>query len=150
MPDDVRYETVDIARVNAKGHNIRMTPTLMVFVGGKLEHTSSGLLRGDRLQAFLDRSGVGESDDADLSDNLSPWSNPRRSYRDFERGPIRDRFAWWLLGKWLGFDGAGLMMILPWLLKARRSSQNRTHKEKSRWKVSNRQTVRRKRPKMKQ
>lgn len=122
MPEDVCYETVDIKSVNAKGYNVRVTPTLMVFVDGKLEHTSSGLLRGDRLRAFLDRWGLGNNDDepndADLSDDLNPWSNPRR----WERGPIRDRiddaktrFAWWLLGKWLGFAAGSIAVILPWL-----------------------------------
>lgn len=121
MPDDVRYETVDIQSVNAKGYNARVTPTLMVFVDGKLQDTSSGLLRGDRLRAFLVRWGFSDSDDrhvdADLSDDLNPWSNPRR----WERGPIRDRiddaktrFAWWLLAKWLGFAGCGAALVCPW------------------------------------
>ncbi|TWT50401.1 hypothetical protein Pla22_31440 [Rubripirellula amarantea] len=55
MPSDVRYETVDIQSVNAKDYNVRTTATLIVFVDGNLEDTSSGLLRGDRLRAFLDR-----------------------------------------------------------------------------------------------
>jgi hypothetical protein len=128
MPDDVRYETIDIARVNAKGYNVRTTPTMMVFVDGKLEDTSSGLLRGDRLRAFLDRWGFRESDDrqddADLSDKLNPWSNPRR----WEKGPVRDRienakdrFAWWLPAKWLGFAGDGAAIILLWLFVAHRA-----------------------------
>ncbi|SMP42396.1 hypothetical protein SAMN06265222_101775 [Neorhodopirellula lusitana] len=62
MPDDVRYETIDTAKANAKGYNIRTTPTLMVFVDGKLEHTPSGLLRGDRLNAFLNRWGFNYRD----------------------------------------------------------------------------------------
>ncbi|TWT69721.1 trypsin-like peptidase domain-containing protein [Crateriforma conspicua] len=123
MPDDVRYETVDIAAVNAKGYNVRTTPTLMIFVDGKLEHTESGLLRGDRLRAFLDRWGFTDNDpqpdDADRTDDdFNPWINPRR----WDRGPIRDRiddakdrFAWWLLGKWLGFAGGGAAVLFPWL-----------------------------------
>ncbi|TWU58508.1 hypothetical protein Poly51_12870 [Rubripirellula tenax] len=123
MPDDVRYETIDIAKANAKGYNIRTTPTLMVFVDGRLEHTSSGLLRGDRLTAFLDRWGFGSRDlhpeelePAD--DDFNPWTNNRR----WNRGPVRDRidnakdkFAWWLLGKWLGFAGGGVAIVFPWL-----------------------------------
>ena len=92
MPDDVRYETFDIEKVNEAGYKIRTTPTLMVFVDGKLEDTSSGLLRGDRLRAFLDRWGFTDNDtqpdDADRTDDdFNPWSNPRR----WNRGPIRDR-----------------------------------------------------------
>ena len=95
----------------------------MVFVDGKLEETSSGLLRGDRLRAFLDRWGFTDNDtqpdDADRTDDdFNPWSNPRR----WDRGPIRDRiddakdrFAWWLLGKWLGFAGGGAAIVFPWL-----------------------------------
>jgi hypothetical protein len=124
MPNDVRYETIDIAKANAKGYNIRTTPTLMVFVDGRLEHTTSGLLRGDRLTAFLDRWGFGnrephpeEVEPAD--DDFNPWKNDRR----WNRGPVRDRidnakskFAWWLLGKWLGFGAGGAAIILPWLI----------------------------------
>ncbi|WP_404309706.1 thioredoxin family protein [Neorhodopirellula lusitana] len=137
MPDDVRYETLDIAKANAEGYNIRVTPTLMVFVDGNLEHTTSGLLRGDRLRAFLDRWGFTDNeaqpDDTDLSDDLNPWSNPHR----WDRGPVRDRiedakdrFAWWLLAKWLGFAGGGSVIALPWLffiyraLRKVRSSEN--------------------------
>lgn len=124
MPDDVRYETVDIKKAIASGYNVKTTPTLMVFVDGKLEDTSSGLLRGDSLRAFLDRWGFSDSetqpDDADRTDDdLNPWSNPRR----WERGPIRDRidnakdrFAWWLIGKWLGFAGGGMAIVFPWML----------------------------------
>ncbi|TWU58503.1 hypothetical protein Poly51_12820 [Rubripirellula tenax] len=123
MPDDVRYETFDIEKVNEAGYKIRTTPTLMVFVDGKLEDTSSGLLRGDRLRAFLDRWGFTDNetqpDDADRTDdNFNPWSNPRR----WNRGPIRDRideakdrFARWLIGKWLGFAGSGAAVLFPWL-----------------------------------
>ena len=123
MPDDVRYETFEIEKVNEAGYKIRTTPTLMVFVDGKLEDTSSGLLRGDRLRAFLDRWGFTDNetqpDDADRSDDdLNPWSNPRR----WNRGPIRDRiddakdrFAWWLVGKWLAFAGGGAAVLFPWL-----------------------------------
>ncbi|MCC9644448.1 hypothetical protein LOC71_19425 [Rhodopirellula sp. JC740] len=155
MPDDVHYEAVGIKNATTNGDIIRSTPTLMVFVDNQLKHTASGLLRGDRLQAFHARWGFSyrneddQPNDADLSDDLNPWSNPRR----WERGPVRDRiddaktrFAWWLLAKWLGFAGAGLMAIFPWLLITRRSSQNRTHREESRRNVRNRQTVRRKRP----
>ncbi|MCC9654904.1 thioredoxin family protein [Rhodopirellula halodulae] len=84
MPDDVRYESVDIENVIAKGYNVSVTPTLMVFVDNQLKHTASGLLRSDRLQAFLARWGFSnrneedQPDDADLSDDLNPWSNPRR------------------------------------------------------------------------
>jgi hypothetical protein len=35
MPADVRYETLGIAKANAKGYNIRVTPTLIVFVENK-------------------------------------------------------------------------------------------------------------------
>jgi hypothetical protein len=96
---------------------------MMVFVDGKLEDTSSGLLRGDRLRAFLDRWGFTNSetqpDDADRTDDdLNPWSNPNR----WERGPIRDhidkaksQFAWWLIGKWLCIVGVGAAIVLPWL-----------------------------------
>ena len=52
----------------------------MVFVDGKLEDTSSGLPRGDRLRAFLDRWGF-------TDDDFNPWSNPKR----WNPGPIRDR-----------------------------------------------------------
>jgi len=124
MPDDVRYETLDITKANAKGYNIRTTPTLMVFVDGNLEHTSSGLLRGDRLNAFLNRWGFNNSDPQPeevepADDDYNPWSNNRR----WNRGPIRDRvdnaksqFAWWLLGKWLGFAAGGVAITLPWLI----------------------------------
>lgn len=125
MPADVRYETVDIDRANAKGLDIRTTPTLLVFVDGKLESRSSGLLRGDALRSFLDRWGFGDhsedhADDADpTDDDLNPWSNSRR----WERGPIRDRiddtkdrFAWWLLAKWFGFAGGGFAVVFPWLV----------------------------------
>ncbi|TWU48703.1 hypothetical protein Poly51_46040 [Rubripirellula tenax] len=122
IPNDVRYETIDIERVNAKGYEVRTTPTLMVFVDGKLQGTSSGLLRGDRLRAFLDRWGFGENqtepDETEPADDFNPWNNPRR----WNRGPIRDRideaksrFAWWLLGKWLGFGSGGIAVIFPWL-----------------------------------
>ncbi|MDA8744746.1 hypothetical protein N9N28_08955 [Rubripirellula amarantea] len=124
MPSDVRYETVDIQSVNAKDYNVRTTATLIVFVDGNLEDTSSGLLRGDRLRAFLDRWGFTDNetrpDDVDRTeDNFNPWSNPRR----WNRGPIRDRidnakdrFAWWLIGKWLGFTGGGAAIVAPWLI----------------------------------
>lgn len=36
IPDDVRYETFDIEQVNEAGYKIRTTPTLMVFVDGRL------------------------------------------------------------------------------------------------------------------
>lgn len=158
MPNDVRYETVDIKKANASGYNIQTTPTLMVFVDGNLEHTSSGLLRGDRLRAFLNRWGFtdndSEPDDADLSDDdLNPWSNSRR----WERGPIRDRiddaksrFAWWLLAKWFGFAGGGVAIVLPWLFviyrtfaklrkpDAEDAPGNRRKPSKSRRSVSNR------------
>ncbi|QDT10916.1 trypsin-like peptidase domain-containing protein [Planctomycetes bacterium K23_9] len=118
MPDDVRYETLDITKANAKGYNIRVTPTLMVFVDGNLEHTTSGLLRGDRLRAFLYRWGITDNDTQPDDADFNPWSNPRR----WERGPIRDRidnakdrFAWWLLAKWLGFATGGVAVVFPWL-----------------------------------
>ena len=128
MPNDVSYETVDIQTINAKGYNVRVTPTLMVFVDGKLQDASSGHLRGDRLRAFLDRWGFSNRDqedqlnDADLSDDLNPWRNPRR----WEKGPIRDRiagantrFAWWLLLKWLVFTAGGIAIVFPWLVIVR-------------------------------
>lgn len=131
MPNDVRYETVDIQSVNAKGYSVRVTPTLMVFVDGKLQNTSSGILRGDRLQAFLARWGFSnrnegdQPNDADLSDDLNPWSNPRR----WERGTIRDRiddaktrFAWWLLGKWFGYCSAAVAFVAARLLLIRKWS----------------------------
>jgi len=126
MPVDVRYETIDIAKANAKGYNIRLTPTLMVFVDGKLEHTSSGLLRGDRLTAFLDRWGFSKDEPQPeevepADDDFNPWTNNRR----WNRGPVRDRidnakskFAWWLLGKWLGFAAGGAAIILGLLIIA--------------------------------
>ena len=121
-----RNGTLRLRAMDGEWHQspIRVTATLMVFVDGKLEHTSRGLLRGDRLRAFLDRWGFGDHNDdhpndADLSDDLNPWSNPRR----WERGPIRDRiddaktrFAWWLLGKWLGFAAGGAAILIPWLI----------------------------------
>ncbi|KAA1258366.1 hypothetical protein LF1_08850 [Rubripirellula obstinata] len=123
MPDDVRYETVDIEKANAKGYRVRTTPTLMVFVDGKLESQSAGLLRGDALRSFLDRWGFGKDHtqpdtEAHDNDDFNPWTNPGR----WERGPIRDRidnakdrFAWWLLGKWLGFAAGGVAIVFPWL-----------------------------------
>ncbi|TWT76199.1 hypothetical protein CA13_66900 [Planctomycetes bacterium CA13] len=95
--------------MSADAHNVRPTPTMMVFVDGKIEDTSSGLLRGDRSRAFLDRWGFTDSEtqpvDADpTDDDLNPWSNPKR----WERGLIWDRidnakgrFAWWSIGKWI-------------------------------------------------
>lgn len=100
----------------------------MVFVDGNLEHTTSGMLRGDRLRAFLGCWGFTDNeaqpDDADRTDDdFDPWSNPRR----WERCPIRDRidnakdrFAWWLLGKWVGFVGAGSPRLLAVALQRRR------------------------------
>lgn len=130
MPDDVRYDAVDIKSVIAKGYDVRVTPTLMVFVDNQLKHTASGLLRGDRLQAILARWGFSnrneddQPNDADLSDDLNPWSNPRR----WERGPIRDRiddaknrFAWWLLAKWLGFAAGGVAFLVPWVVITHRA-----------------------------
>ncbi|MGB7327698.1 MAG: trypsin-like peptidase domain-containing protein [Rubripirellula sp.] len=123
IPDDVRYQTFDIEYVNEKGYQVDSTPTFMVFVDRKLQEQRSGLLRGDRLRAFLDRWGFNDSetegDDADRTDDdFNPWNNPRR----WNRGPIRDRidnakdrFAWWLVGKWLGFAGGGAAVLFPWL-----------------------------------
>jgi hypothetical protein len=98
----------------------------MVFVDRKLQEQQSGLLRGDNLQAFLNRWGFrrdGDEPERDQElhddDDWNPWTNPRR----WNRGPIRDRiddaktqFAWWLLGKWLGFAAGGIAITLPWLL----------------------------------
>ena len=126
IPDDVRYQTFDVEYVNSKGYDVRSTPTLMVFVDRKLQEQRSGLLRGDGLYAFLNRWGFrrdGDEPEEDRElhddDDWNPWSNPRR----WNRGPIRDRiddaksqFAWWLLGKWLGFITAGLAVAFPWIV----------------------------------
>ncbi|WP_149752592.1 thioredoxin family protein [Rubripirellula obstinata] len=48
----------DIDYVNEKGYQVDSTPTFMVFVDRKLQEQRSGLLRGDRLRAFLDRWGI--------------------------------------------------------------------------------------------
>ena len=131
MPSDVRYHTYDIDYVNGKGYDVRSTPTLMVFVDRKLQEQRSGLLRGDNLRAFLNRWGFrrdGDEPERDQElhddDDWNPWTNPRR----WNRGPIRDRideaktqFAWWLLGKWLGFAAGGLAFILPWLVIVHRA-----------------------------
>ncbi|MBB3210617.1 hypothetical protein FHS27_006465 [Rhodopirellula rubra] len=137
IPDDVRYQTFDIEYVNEKGYRVESTPTFMVFVDRKLQEQRSGLLRGDRLRAFLNRWGFGdddaEPDDSEPSDDFNPWTNKRR----WERGQIRDRideakdrFTWWLIGKWLGFAGGGAAIVFPWLffiyraLRKLRSSDN--------------------------
>jgi hypothetical protein len=125
IPDDVHYHTFDVEYVNEKGYQVDSTPTLMVFVDRKLQEQRSGLLRGDGLQAFLNRWGFrsdGDQPEKDEElhddDDWNPWNNPRR----WNRGPIRDRIdnakdriAWWLIGKWLGFAGGGAAVLFPWL-----------------------------------
>lgn len=125
IPADVQYHTYDIDYVNNKGYDVKSTPTLMVFVDRKLQEQRSGLLRGDGLQAFLNRWGFRrdgdepEEDEELHDDDWNPWNNPGR----WNRGPIRDRiddaktkFAWWLLGKWLGFGLGALAIFVPWVL----------------------------------
>jgi hypothetical protein len=130
MPSDVPFRTVDIETVRSKGFDVKATPMLMVFVDGKLQAESTGLLRGDGLKAFLGRWGFDRDNDSPDdngesldSDDFNPWTNPRR----WNKGPIRDRidnaktqFAWWLLGKWLGFGAGGLVLLFPWLILAMR------------------------------
>ena len=128
IPEDIRYHTFDIEYVNEKGYDVRSTPTFMVFVDRKLQEQRSGLLRGDGLISFLNRWGFrrdgDEHEEEELhDDDWNPWNNPRR----WDRGPIRDRidnaktqFAWWLLGKWLGFGAGGLALLFPWLFLALR------------------------------
>jgi hypothetical protein len=126
MPSDVQYHTYDIEYVNSKGYDVKSTPTFMVFVDRKLQDQQTGLLRGDGLRAFLNRWGFRhdgdqpeEDEELHDDDNWNPWNNPRR----WDRGPIRDRideakteFAWWLLGKWLGFGLGALAIFAPWVL----------------------------------
>ena len=133
MPPDVKYQTVDIQRVNAKGYNVQITPTLMVFVDGELQASSAGLLRGDGLRSFLKRWGFADElppdDDGFQShddDDRNPWTNPNR----WTRRPIRDRidnakdrFAWWLLGKWFGYCTAAVAFVVPWLVIIVRASR---------------------------
>ncbi len=125
IPDDVRYHTFDVEYVNEKGYRVASTPTFMVFVDRKLQEQRSGLLRGDGLQAFLNRWGFrrdgdhpGEEEQL-RDDDWNPWDNPRR----WDRGPIRDRIddagdrvAWWLLMKIAGYVTAGMIFLVPWLL----------------------------------
>ena len=131
-PPDVQYQTVDIERVNAKGYNVQTTPTLIMFVDGELQASSAGLLRGDGLRSFLKRWGFAdepppEDDDGFQShndDDRNPWTNPSR----WQCGPIRDRidnakdrFAWWLLGRWFGYCTAAIAVVLPWFFLALRT-----------------------------
>ena len=123
MPHDVQYEQVDASEMNARGYNVQTTPTLMVFVDGELQSTRAGLLRGDGLRSFLgrwgfnrDRPDPGDNDSQQIDDDQNPWTNPNR----WRRGPIRDRidnakerFAWWLLGKWIGLAAAGVAVVAP-------------------------------------
>ena len=128
MPAGCNYQTVDIARVNAKGYNVQTTPTLMVFVDGELQATTAGLLRGDGLRTFLRRWGFadeppsdGDADDGfntHDADNQNPWTNPGR----WKRGPIRDRidgvrdrFAWWTFFRWSSYAAAGSAGLIPWI-----------------------------------
>ena len=126
IPNDVRYQTFDVEYVNSKGYDVQATPTLMVFVDRKLQEQRSGLLRGDGLHAFLNRWGFrrdGDQPEGDQElhddDDWNPWNNSRR----WNRGPIRDRiddakaqFAWWLLGKWLGFAAGRVAIMIPWIV----------------------------------
>ncbi|WP_146462661.1 hypothetical protein [Rubripirellula tenax] len=59
-----------------------------------------------------------------FDDDLNPWSNLKR----WERRPIRDRidnskerFAWWVLAKWLIVAGCSVAISLPWLFVFYRS-----------------------------
>ena len=142
IPPGVKYQTVDVARVNAKGYNVRVTPTLMVFVDGELQSTSSGLLRGTALRTFLRRWGFidnpphPDNGNADTNpddfrshnDDPNPWTNPDARWR---RGPIRDRidnakdrFAWWVLGRWAAYVGGFVGFLMPWVLLALRLKAN--------------------------
>ena len=142
MPPGVKYRTVDIARVNAKGYNVQTTPTLMVFVDGELQQTRAGPLRGDALRSFLRRWGFADDappddNDADLEshngDDRNPWTNPDGRWR---RGPglidrgrdridaAKDRFAWWVLGRWAAYAGGVIGFLTPWLLLALRLNAN--------------------------
>ena len=130
MPSDVRYETIDVKTMNARGYNVQTTPTLMVFVDDELQSTRSGLLRGDGLRTFLRRWGFdrdpperGDDDSETHDDDHNPWSNPNR----WQRRPIRDRidnakdrFAWWLLGKWFGYCSAAVAVTAPWIVLLRK------------------------------
>ena len=139
MPAGCNYQTVDIARVNAKGYNVQTTPTLMVFVDGELQAITAGLLRGDGLRTFLRRWGFGtdpppdgDADDGFNShdaDDPNPWTNPGR----WKRGPIRDRidgakdrFAWWALARWVGIGSGGMAVAIPWLVMAYRFVRSRS------------------------
>ncbi|MEM6469231.1 MAG: hypothetical protein AAF802_06645 [Planctomycetota bacterium] len=50
---------------NRKGLRRPSTPTLMVLLDNQLKHTASGLLRDDRLQAFLARLGFSNRNEDD-------------------------------------------------------------------------------------
>lgn len=116
----------------------------MVFVDDELQSTRSGLLRGDGLRTFLRRWGFdrdpperGDDDSETHDDDHNPWSNPNR----WQRRPIRDRidnakerFAWWLLSKWLGYGAGAFAVLTPWvvLLQHVRRSGPPTHPPASR------------------